>query len=58
MATGTGLALPEPLQDGDGRSWFKRYEAVCATANAWLTGCSEEAYAPPHAAQRPRLGHL
>ena len=34
MAAGGGLALPEPLQDGDSRSWFKRYE-VCATANGW-----------------------
>ena len=31
-ATGIGLALPEPLQDGDVRSWFKRFE-VCAAAN-------------------------
>ena len=34
MAAGDGLALPEPLQDGDSRSWFKRYE-VCAVANGW-----------------------
>lgn len=34
MATGVGLALPEPLQDGDARSWFKRFE-VCAAANEW-----------------------
>lgn len=34
MATGSGLALPEPLQEGDSHSWFKRYE-VCATANGW-----------------------
>ena len=34
MATGGGLALPEPLQDEDSRSWFKRFE-VCAAANGW-----------------------
>ena len=34
MATGGGLALPEPLQDEDSRSWFKRFE-VCAAANSW-----------------------
>ena len=34
MATSVGLALPEPLQDGDARSWFKRFE-VCAAANEW-----------------------
>ena len=34
MATGVGLALPEPLHDEDSRSWFKRFE-VCATANGW-----------------------
>ena len=34
MATGGGLALPEPLDGDDARSWFKRYE-VCATANGW-----------------------
>jgi len=34
MVTGTGLALPEPLQNEDCRSWFKRYE-VCGTANGW-----------------------
>ncbi len=36
MATSTtvGLALSEPLQDGDARSWFKRFE-VCAAANEW-----------------------
>lgn len=33
MATGS-LALPEPLEGEDARSWFKRYE-VCATANGW-----------------------
>ena len=32
MATGSGLALPEPLQNEDSRSWFKRFE-VCAAAN-------------------------
>jgi len=34
MATGGGLALPEPLHDEDSRSWFKRFE-VCAAANGW-----------------------
>ena len=34
MATGGGLALPEPLQDEEAKSWFKRYE-VCASANGW-----------------------
>ena len=34
MATGGGLSLPEPLQDEDSRSWFKRFE-VCAAANGW-----------------------
>ena len=34
MATGGGLALPEPLQDEDSRSWFKHFE-VCAAANGW-----------------------
>ena len=34
MATGGGLALPEPLVDDEARSWFKRYE-VCASANGW-----------------------
>ena len=29
MATGGGLALPEPLDGDDAKSWFKRYE-VCA----------------------------
>ena len=34
MATGGGLALPEPLVDEEARSWFKRYE-VCTLANGW-----------------------
>ena len=34
MATGSGLALPEHLQDEDARSWFKRFE-VCAAVNGW-----------------------
>ena len=34
MRTGGGLALPEPLGDEEGRSWFKRYE-VCTSANGW-----------------------
>ena len=31
---GGGLALPEPLESEDAKSWFKRYE-VYATANGW-----------------------
>ena len=34
MATGGSLALPEPLEGEDAKSWFKRYE-VCVTANGW-----------------------
>ena len=34
MATGTGIALPEPLQGDDAKSWFKHFE-VCAAANDW-----------------------
>ena len=34
MAASTGLALPEPLLDGNARSWFKRFE-ICAAANEW-----------------------
>ena len=34
MATGVGLALPEPLHDEDAKSWFKRLE-VCVAANGW-----------------------
>jgi len=34
MATGGGLALPEPLHNEDACSWFKRFE-VCAAANGW-----------------------
>ena len=34
MATGGGLALPEPLHDEDARAWFKRFE-VCSAANGW-----------------------
>ena len=36
MVTGSGLALPEPLQNEDSCSWFKQYE-VCATTNGWET---------------------
>ena len=55
MATGGGLALPEPLVDEEARSWFKRY-MVCALANRWndqkkllhllmlLKGCSWAIY--------------
>ena len=34
MACGMGLALPKPLQDGDAKSWFKRFE-ICAAVNDW-----------------------
>ena len=34
MATGGSLALPEPLEGKDTKSWFKRYE-VYGTANGW-----------------------
>ena len=34
MATEDKLCLPEHLDDGDARSWFKRYE-LCAAANEW-----------------------
>ena len=34
MASGVGLAVPEPLQEDDARSWFKHFE-VCAAANEW-----------------------
>ena len=34
MTTGDRLCLPEPLEDGDAISWFKRYE-LCAAANEW-----------------------
>ena len=34
MATGGIIALPEPLEGEDARSWFKPYE-VCVTANGW-----------------------
>ena len=34
MVSGTGLALPKVLQDGDAKSWFKRFE-VCVVANEW-----------------------
>ena len=34
MATGGGLAQPEPLVDNEARSWFKRYE-VCTSENGW-----------------------
>jgi len=38
MATGgQGIALPEPLQDTDARSWFRRFE-VCSAANGWDEG--------------------
>lgn len=34
MATGTGITLPEPLQEDNAKSWFKRFE-VCANVNGW-----------------------
>ena len=34
MATGDRVCLPEHLDDGDARSWFKRYK-LCADANEW-----------------------
>jgi len=34
MACSTGLALPKVLQDGDAKSWFRKFE-VCAAANDW-----------------------
>ena len=37
MATGGGLALPEPLHNKDAKSWFKRFE-VCSLANGWDAG--------------------
>ena len=51
MATGGGLALPEPLQDEDSRSWFKHFE-VCAAANGW------EVAASPNSPQGSRVSHL
>ena len=36
MASSIGLALPEPLQDSNTKSWFKRFE-VCGAANKWNT---------------------
>ena len=54
MATGGGLALPEPLVDEEGRSWFKRYE-VCATANGWN---DKKAASLTYASQGAFLGYL
>ena len=34
LSTGGGIVLPEPLQDDNARSWFKRFQ-VCCTANSW-----------------------
>ena len=34
MAAGNAICLPEPLEDGDAKSWFRRFD-VCATANEW-----------------------
>ena len=34
MATRDRVCLHEHLDDGDARTWFKRYE-LCATANEW-----------------------
>ena len=36
MAIGARVCLPEHLDDGDARSWFKRYE-LCVAANEWNT---------------------
>jgi len=33
-AGGQGIALPEPLQDADAKSWFRCFE-ICSTANGW-----------------------
>ena len=33
-STGSGIALPEPLQEDNAKSWFKRFE-VCCAANGW-----------------------
>ena len=38
MATsGQGIALPEPFQDADAKSWFKRFE-VCSAVNGLDAG--------------------
>ena len=34
MAAGNAICLPEPLEDGDAKSWFRRFD-VCAAANEW-----------------------
>ena len=34
MAAGNTICLPEPLEDGDAKSWFRRFD-VCAAANEW-----------------------
>ena len=34
MATGNTICLPEPLEDGDAKAWFRRFD-VCAAANDW-----------------------
>ena len=34
MATGNTICLPEPLEDGDAKAWFRRFD-VCAAANEW-----------------------
>ena len=34
IASGVGLALHEPVQEDDVRSWFKHFE-VCAAVNEW-----------------------
>ena len=34
MATGNTICLPEPLEDGDAKTWFRWFN-VCAAANEW-----------------------
>ena len=34
MAIGNTICLPEPLEDGDAKAWFRRFD-VCAAANDW-----------------------
>ena len=34
MATGTAFCLPNPLEDGDAKAWFRQFDE-CADANNW-----------------------
>ena len=34
MAAGNRICLPEPLEDGDAKSWFRRFD-VCVATNDW-----------------------